>query len=536
MFEQNIIEHFPTVSMPPEPNLLSNSAETEMKILCKGFLDYKDGVVIFEKCCQHDTVDRIEKRNLNYEDEPEQHNQNKRKRSENSPTATDLPPKNENEKKHKTDVKCKINKWLDDAHIVSVKENCIRLLMTTLKNNDQSINNHFEIHDSRTQCEYIINWIFHVLKQKVRQLKKEFASLKKIIAPMLQKVDKVPMDDIKTFVYALCGYSRHCSSTELYFNLYNPLIIIKNCNLDIKNTFKDFVKRKNTPRVHFKYSWNDFWKIRFKNSQTKNILPYAIVINEQGQAMNVFCHIDNVKSKNGTFWDCNNLLCASKCDSFIVNALFTTLKNLCHIDISRLSEYIRTIFSCSNKTVHVNDEKLGHPEICYSNPISCSAHIVSWKILSTHFPSLRTLLNKIYSLKSLCELIASIESALFEGNYVFLQKIVSNAEKVTMEYPRFQDNHLQEKQIYDKYQYAFAVFNQISTDLPTYTCYSCERLLSRSSLRAIDNHIKKLEESPVWLQIGNAAGQSKVNQEIFCCNTCFTSINQKKNSIIEHHQ
>ena len=79
--------------------------------------------------------------------------------------------------------------------------------------------------------------------------------------------------------------------------------------------------------------------------------------------------------------------------------------------------------------------KMGYPYVCYNDFDNCKAKILPLKILSSHFPFLRTLLRRFYELHSLILSIHDIEKSLQDADVNCLKDIIKQANPQKCSFP-----------------------------------------------------------------------------------------------------
>ena len=541
MFVRRNISHFPTQKKPVSPNLpFFNNAEGNdnnlihskgLLISQQGKLQYivdndngcntksgdnhsKRPVQIFENDdhIQSEEVKLCKRRKL--EAQKEILFQNNKEINENRTLVNNykctteysetifLPEKgNDDLKKFKNG---KLDKWLRENYVIDVKEKLItNLIDSCIEEKDYT--------DLRIRYSNVVEWSIHILKRKISLLKKECRTLKRLVDTRLQNVENVPLLDIDTFTYALCGHSQHTVSTEPYFNLYPALIKIENLNYIIKSEYRKKIKENNSSSKDCDY---DSALQHVYKSQ--NILDSPIAMSHDGVAVNIFVPINN---SDGKIWQCHDVLCSITKNPMIVHGIFSMLHDLSNTIKTDLHDHIEQIFACSNK--YVDSDHLGHPEFCYVNYASCSSKTLPIIILSSHFPILRTILKQLYCAKSLFKSIESIEKALFRGDYEILQDFISKFQNIEVTFP-VKPLAIDESSLRETYKKGIKLFTNIASDLPTKACFSCERLQCSRNLRSIERYKDTLENSQIWTFL--STDSDRLVSKEFLCSLCFNNI------------
>ena len=372
-----------------------------------------------------------------------------------------------------------INKWQNYNFILKNKESLIQNLKAQIEDS------YFNETGSRIEAERIVNSSMFVAKSYSIQFLSLFNKCKSKIEDYLTVVGSIPISETQIFADALCGHSKHTSSSELYFSSYEPLLENINTNKDIKALFTEF-RKNSSNNMKNNQSWDEVLQ-HFLDSNKKRInkLSQTIIINKENKAENIFSFISENK-KGVKFWDCNDVLCKQKYDVYIVNELYSMLKKFHECTVHNIANYLYEIFEgCSEK---VND-KMGHLSSCYSKPRSCKSKILPLFIMSTHYPNMRTLKSHFYKMKFLCTSIFAIDDALQNSDYFYLKTIVAEAEEVTTLYP-VQDTQkfLTEKYLNEQYSKAIKAYTAVASDLPRHACFSCEKLCCLKDVKNLEKY------------------------------------------------
>ena len=478
MFDENRIEHFPCLPdisvISPHLNVTKSNSNKKrsirrnLKAIESKFIVAKEKVVFkhienLDLSEEEEKIDIIYSKIENYID-LDNYNSKKRKVSDSLPEKlikTKRPrlssKKSADKKINKASkVSVSVYKWQSDDFIIKNKEKFVKSFVNKIEEL------HLDSTDSRIEAENLVTWCMHILKAKSKKLVSEFSSLKEKIKERLDQVENISMQDVQIFIDLLCGHSFHTSWTEPYFSLYEPLITIQNNNSNVKMLYK---KKKNDEIIEFS---DKAVSDSFKECQGEliNLRTEPIILNELGQAINIFKPLEH--KGVGEAWDCNDK--CKKYDPHIALELYNMLKNLFNCKASNLVEYFQDFIRCS---VNTSTNKLGHSHGCYIDPSICTSRFLPLQILSSHFPILRSLQKRIYSLHNLSMSISNIEQALNNADYHFLRKIVEDAKIKTSSYPALDNTSIvSENYINLKYKKAIKKFTEISTDLPRYVCYS----------------------------------------------------------------
>ena len=137
--------------------------------------------------------------------------------------------------------------------------------------------------------------------------------------------------EVDDTIHALCGQSRHTSSSESYF---------------AESSYHTFTGSE------------------------------SIILNSEGKAINVLPVLQSKKTTKA--WHCS-YLCKTK-NVEILNNLQDFFKRLLECSLKKVHKLNNHISSCSNK---VHAEKVGHSHGCYINPQLCKSNFLplrSWHL------------------------------------------------------------------------------------------------------------------------------------------------------------
>lgn len=224
---------------------------------------------------------------------------------------------------------------------------------------------------------------------------------------------------------------------------------------------------------------------------TNNSLNYyfkneKIMIDDSGKTVNILPLVDKNVKKSKT-WVCNDY-----CKVIDVKILLELKSLFCEIldlGFHSTQKYLKKFDICS--AIYQNENKLGHPRIRYDQPLLCESKFLKLKILSYHYPNLRTIERIIYKLNYLFLTIDKIDNALENGDFNELKNLIEIGKKFGV----FLNNNntenlkkvnLNESVLKKKYKVGIKDYTKIVTDPPSIPCISCERLFCLRDLESFD--------------------------------------------------
>lgn len=183
-----------------------------------------------------------------------------------------------------------------------------------------------------------------------------------------------------------------------------------------------------------------------QNGQINNKLDTNIILNEQGQTINILPTIEsNTKSK---IWQCNGF--CKTIDPDILIELKNLFQDLIYFTYTDVYNFLKNIDFCSAQSD--NSEKKGHPITCYNKPLLCTSRFLKVNVLTVHYPKHRTIKRLLYKIIGLYKQIEKIENALYNSDVDMLKLIALNAEQSAMSIHCSNDEIcLNEVEIKDKY-------------------------------------------------------------------------------------
>lgn len=295
------------------------------------------------------------------------------------------------------------------------------------------------------EAEKIVTAVIYARDLEIEQTKKSIKMCQNKVEVSLARLGKESISGNEVFAAtALCGLAKHSSKAEAYF-------------ADSSYNFQD----------------------AFKN--LKNI-----VVNTQGQSTNILA----LESSNT--WFCNKN--CKTLDTDILQTLADLFKAILNVSYTNGLEFYRDIDICSCESR--NHNKLGHPKLCYDQPLLCKSMFLKLNYLSAHYPYLRMIKRIIYSIKSSYRKIYQIDDALNSCNIVELKNIANlfNESRTRFDCP---ENVicLDNVKIKEKYKDGIIEYQKIDRDPPSTSCISCERLFCLKNMQEYKDKVNVVNTS-----------------------------------------
>uniref|UniRef100_A0ABD2WQD3 ATP-dependent DNA helicase n=1 Tax=Trichogramma kaykai TaxID=54128 RepID=A0ABD2WQD3_9HYME len=271
-----------------------------------------------------------------------------------------------------------------------------------------------------------------------------------------------------------------------------------------------------------------FREAAYSNSEEIICEDSRFVIDEIGRVTNILPVI-SVTKKNRKNWECSGF-CKS-IDVIIVSELKQLFMELSELNFSTAHRYFRKIDICTAESRNI--DKKGHPLICYMDPITCGSKFLYLRVLSFHYPKLRTIERQIYLLRQIYAEIEKIENALIRGDFNTLTKVLSESEKGCIRFNPTKVNEvcLDENVLRDMYQEGIKIYTQKIMDTPVIPCVSCERLCTSKSIKSATDLFVKPSEHQVKFGVENDKikllirhyGKTEFQNESIC-KTCYEKL------------
>ena len=165
---------------------------------------------------------------------------------------------------------------------------------------------------------------------------------------------------------------------------------------------------------------------------------------------------------------------------------------------------------------------LGHPELCYTDPVACGSKLLYLRHLAPHYPNLRRIVNMLYNICWVDRNLSSLDCALTKGNVTVLEQIVKEHKQSKSSYAVCDDG-IDESKVMEEYSAAMVAFKKRCLDLPESPCMSCSKLCFRRDSVKLDSCLKPVTGDN-WLRlleyIDSHPGFDDGLPEGYICNYC----------------
>ena len=84
---------------------------------------------------------------------------------------------------------------------------------------------------------------------------------------------------------------------------------------------------------------------------------------------------------------------------------------------------------------------------------------------------------------------------------------------------------LNEASILNRYKFAYEVFLQKCSDLPTTPCISCERLFRKGDLKSVEPYKERIENNKLWDDLMKIYTPDKIKGD-FICQFCISKLSK----------
>lgn len=449
MLKNLIIEHFPVVD-----NLIHIEHEEVMKPvhdICNAILDNplrKDSTSEYSDDSDSEMSDIfITKKGKQVE---------KEKQSKKMKTMKDKVPLKQ-KKTRKEILASRKNGIPTTKHVCKQSEIFISLIA-------EKLSRKYPEKDSRSEAEKIFKWCKVSRVSCYSNARRIYKSLQETAEANITKIKNVNANITDT-IAALCGESKHRSTTEAYFA---------------------------TTSYNFK-------RFSMQNEQSKNKF---LITNESGQISNILpvtYETKKISKKKSATWKCDESVCKIYKDVDLIKHFHEFLEHIMKISFKDVRLFSNDLKSCD--LPHCQPLKQGHPESCYHDFKSCPSKFISTLILSPHFPKVRNIKTKVYTVLRNIEKIDRIDKALNEIDIEYLEfecEFTKNNIKTTTHSAVEID--LDEDNIIASHAKAFKAFHRKALDTPSYPCVSCEKLCFRRNVTDINN-FRKPVDTRAWLNL-----------------------------------
>ena len=323
---------------------------------------------------------------------------------------------------------------------------------------------------SRWEADNVVKWCLASRKLDVCLLERTLKNCKENAAIVIEQVKQLLFTDPQLKFQALCGSSKHNSSTEAFFA-----------------------------------------ETAYKHGE--QLADEKLIIDRNGCITNILQVIE--VTKKGKSWVCDELRC--HIDTVVIEKYQDFLNSLSEWTMGNVHIRVEEAHKCGVQ--HSDISKLGHPRSCYVDCTSCKSTFLPTLILSPHFPKVRKIRRIVYRILQLTKRISLLDKNLKEGNVEELQKLrdYMKENQTTYEYEG-NDINLNEDDIMTSHRKAFLKLQKNTSDTPIHSCVCCESLESVRNMTEIAK-MRKPINTAIWVAVIKDA-QEKNRQSTYVCTYC----------------
>jgi len=203
-----------------------------------------------------------------------------------------------------------------------------------------------------------------------------------------------------------------------------------------------------------------------------------VVSRQQDLAPSLY-HLDNNDMHNVTRWQCNTNVC--EISPAMVDGTVKLLKLLHSTPSSNCCNMYNRLDHCQ---AEARADRLGHPVYCHLDHQHCTSLLLPVRILSTHYPFLRTLTARIYEQRRVAFCIGKVRQAMNNSQYQDLQTAVTDLKNLLdikhLPAKSTTDNDekgpIREEEVICKFQKSLAEVADMRDRYTTTSCDVCEQL------------------------------------------------------------
>ena len=215
-------------------------------------------------------------------------------------------------------------------------------------------------------------------------------------------------------------------------------------------------------------------------------------------------------------WHCNPQVC--KITKQSVNGVTTLLKSISSLTPNQCCSFYYHLDDCRNPS---RNDRMGHPHHCMPQS-QCHSLLRPARILSSHFPVLRSYVRRLYEIRQLVQHMEAVKSAMCSGNFDVLKAAVDDLEVLSSKLQSGKDGSVEgmegercqvdEEKLMNDFGRAL---RQVETARDTYvttSCDVCEQL--RKDIQPLKYYEgKKGYDSEKMNEITDLLYQMKTNHE-----------------------
>ena len=232
---------------------------------------------------------------------------------------------------------------------------------------------------------------------------------------------------------------------------------------------------------------------------------YTLVLDEHGVEQSIHSIESGGQGRKGSKWSCGSTCLIreatlSKAHGFIALTANATKQDL--------NEIFNNIDECNNPARMPT--LMGHSSTCIENP-ECKSSLRCLRELSTHYSGMRGIVKDIYPIKSQCDSVNRMDSALASGNIADIErltKIMSKKQEQLLDGgaassdDQFVRPAINEKTLLITHSKSLIRYENDMNSFHDTPCACCERLFQGKDLKCLSNAIDKIPiESDPWLMM-----------------------------------
>ena len=182
-------------------------------------------------------------------------------------------------------------------------------------------------------------------------------------------------------------------------------------------------------------------------------------------------------------WECHPQLCLVKEE--MINGVITLMQRIAIVRSPKCMPFYINLDKCTNPA---RSDQLGHTRECELG-ITCQSLLRPARILSCHFPVLRSMVSRLYELRRLATRIHAVQAAMADGDYEALKHTTEELDNLLQNdagSTSHSDNtglndryeSVQETTIIEKFGKALREVTEIRDTYVTNACDLCEQIKS----------------------------------------------------------
>ncbi|CAH0382899.1 unnamed protein product [Bemisia tabaci] len=269
-------------------------------------------------------------------------------------------------------------------------------------------------------------------------------------------------------------------------------------------------------KLHTSSTEGYFHEINYKTADSARS-PLSV---QDGKAMNVFLYWE--RHKKSYAWSCDTVCKLDEATlTHEVEKILTTLSRT--VVLRYMVHFLLTMKDCGNSVCR-DAVQSGHTLPCREENGN-GAPFVFLENHMPHFPKLRSIVRQLQALKRALTKIDELDHALYSGDVTMLTTVAEAAKLKGGEFNLGTKHFPSEDAIRSTYIESFKAYERTIQDLPLDSCFSCDRILFRRSLRKVSN-IKQINNQ-TWDEIYAHAIARDACVE-FICEYCQKKIKANK--------